>query len=173
MTGGARSRPPSFLARYLRETYRHRHAQPQLDLFLFDVVPGLGGRALAMACLTFVAWSLCPNRRPCHLEVWPVPQRAGWHARPRGPCRSGHVLAHLLSGQRSNDGPVPTEFAFEWPAGVAAQGNMNECTPIEEYDPTSCWTSSSLRKTCTGTKPSTSAGLKRRRHQGVRVLHGL
>ncbi|MEC7950693.1 MAG: hypothetical protein VX190_04985, partial [Bacteroidota bacterium] len=43
---------------------------------------------------------------------------------------------HIYSQDNNpDDGPVPTEFGFEWPAGVEAQGEVQECTPIEEYDP--------------------------------------
>ena len=43
---------------------------------------------------------------------------------------------HIYSQDNNpDDGPVPTEFGFEWPAGVKAQGEVQECTPIEEYDP--------------------------------------
>ncbi|MGB0247657.1 MAG: hypothetical protein ACPGAB_03960, partial [Flavobacteriales bacterium] len=41
---------------------------------------------------------------------------------------------HIYSQDNNpDDGPVPTEFGFEWPAGVKAQGEVQECTPIEEY----------------------------------------
>ena len=43
---------------------------------------------------------------------------------------------HIYSQDNDpNNGPVPTYFEFEWPAGVTPQGPVNECTPLEEYDP--------------------------------------
>jgi thiol:disulfide interchange protein DsbD len=43
---------------------------------------------------------------------------------------------HIYSqGNDPNDGPVPTEFGFDWPEGAKAKGGVAECTPIEEYDP--------------------------------------
>ena len=43
---------------------------------------------------------------------------------------------HIYSQDNNpDDGPVPTEFGFEWPTGLIPQGSVQECTPIEEYDP--------------------------------------
>mgnify|MGYP005706156283 CR=1 FL=1 len=43
---------------------------------------------------------------------------------------------HIYSQDNNpDDGPVPTEFGFEWPTGLVPQGSVQECTPIEEYDP--------------------------------------
>ena len=43
---------------------------------------------------------------------------------------------HIYSQDNDpNDGPVPTEFGFDWPEGAKAKGGVAECTPIEEYDP--------------------------------------
>ena len=43
---------------------------------------------------------------------------------------------HIYSQDNDpNNGPVPTYFEFEWPAGVTPQGSVDECTPLEEYDP--------------------------------------
>jgi thiol:disulfide interchange protein len=43
---------------------------------------------------------------------------------------------HIYSQDNDpNNGPVPTYFEFEWPAGVKPQGPVSECTPLEEYDP--------------------------------------
>ena len=43
---------------------------------------------------------------------------------------------HIYS--QDNDpynGPVPTSFEFDLPAGIKAVGKVEECTPMEEYDP--------------------------------------
>jgi len=43
---------------------------------------------------------------------------------------------HIYSQDNNpDDGPVPTEFSFEWPTGLIPKGSVQECTPIEEYDP--------------------------------------
>ncbi len=43
---------------------------------------------------------------------------------------------HIYSQDNNpDDGPVPTEFGFEWPTGLIPQGSVQECTPIEEHDP--------------------------------------
>jgi len=43
---------------------------------------------------------------------------------------------HIYSQDNDpNNGPVPTMFEFEWPQGIAPQGAVQECTPLEEYDP--------------------------------------
>jgi thiol:disulfide interchange protein DsbD len=43
---------------------------------------------------------------------------------------------HIYSQNNDpNDGPVPTEFGFDWPEGAKAVGRVAECTPNEEYDP--------------------------------------
>lgn len=43
---------------------------------------------------------------------------------------------HIYSQDNDpNEGPVPTMFEWDLPAGVAAVGDVEECTPIEEYDP--------------------------------------
>jgi len=43
---------------------------------------------------------------------------------------------HIYSQDNDpNDGPVPTEFGFDWPEGAKAKGGVAECTPMEEYDP--------------------------------------
>ena len=43
---------------------------------------------------------------------------------------------HIYSQDNDpNDGPVPTEFGFDWPEGAKAMGGVAECTPKEEYDP--------------------------------------
>ena len=43
---------------------------------------------------------------------------------------------HIYSQDNDpNNGPVPTYFEFEWPEGVTPQGVVNECKPLEEYDP--------------------------------------
>ena len=43
---------------------------------------------------------------------------------------------HIYSQDNDPDnGPVPTYFEFEWPQGVTPQGAVEECTPLEEYDP--------------------------------------
>lgn len=43
---------------------------------------------------------------------------------------------HIYSQDNDpNEGPVPTMFELELPSGVQAMGNVEECTPIEEYDP--------------------------------------
>ena len=97
---------------------------------------GSVSRALAMACLTFV-----PLVASAQIED-PVTWKFGLYPSEQEGMHDLVVHAevdtcwHIYSQDNDpNDGPVPTEFAFEWPAGVTAQGNMNECTPIEEYDP--------------------------------------
>ena len=97
---------------------------------------GSVSRALAMACLTFVALGASAQIED------PVTWKFGLYPSEQDGMHDLVVHAevdtcwHIYSQDNDpNDGPVPTEFAFEWPAGVAAQGNMNECTPIEEYDP--------------------------------------
>ena len=89
-----------------------------------------------MACLTFVALGASAQIED------PVTWKFGLYPSEQEGMHDLVVHAevdtcwHIYSQDNDpNDGPVPTEFAFEWPAGVAAQGNMNECTPIEEYDP--------------------------------------
>ena len=43
---------------------------------------------------------------------------------------------HIYSQDNDpNNGPVPTMFEFEWPQGIAPQGAVQECKPLEEYDP--------------------------------------
>ena len=43
---------------------------------------------------------------------------------------------HIYSQDNDpNEGPVPTMFELDLPSGVQALGNVEECTPIEEYDP--------------------------------------
>ena len=43
---------------------------------------------------------------------------------------------HIYSQDNDpNNGPVPTMFEFEWPQGIAPRGAVQECTPLEEYDP--------------------------------------
>ncbi|HCC64746.1 MAG TPA: hypothetical protein DEP62_05980, partial [Flavobacteriales bacterium] len=43
---------------------------------------------------------------------------------------------HIYSQDNDpNEGPVRTMFEWDLPAGVAAVGDVEECTPIEEYDP--------------------------------------
>mgnify|MGYP002830272542 CR=1 FL=1 len=43
---------------------------------------------------------------------------------------------HIYSQDNDpNNGPVPTMFEFEWPQGIAPQRAVQECTPLEEYDP--------------------------------------
>lgn len=104
----------------------------------FSLMSSLGSvsRALAMACLTFVALGASAQIED------PVTWKFGLYPSEQEGMHDLVVHAevdtcwHIYSQDNDpNDGPVPTEFAFEWPAGVAAQGNMNECTPIEEYDP--------------------------------------
>ena len=97
---------------------------------------GSVSRALAMACLTFVALGASAQIED------PVSWKFGLYPSEQDGMHDLVVHAevdtcwHIYSQDNDpNDGPVPTEFAFEWPAGVTAQGNMNECTPIEEYDP--------------------------------------
>ena len=97
---------------------------------------GSVSRALAMACLTFVALGASAQIED------PVTWKFGLYPSEQDGMHDLVVHAevdtcwHIYSQDNDpNDGPVPTEFAFEWPAGVTAQGNMNECTPIEEYDP--------------------------------------
>ena len=97
---------------------------------------GSVSRALAMACLTFVALGASAQIED------PVTWNFGLYPSEQDGMHDLVVHAevdtcwHIYSQDNDpNDGPVPTEFAFEWPAGVTAQGNMNECTPIEEYDP--------------------------------------
>ena len=97
---------------------------------------GSVSRALAMACLTFVALGASAQIED------PVTWKFGLYPSEQEGMHDLVVHAevdtcwHIYSQDNDpNDGPVPTEFAFEWPAGVTAQGNMNECTPIEEYDP--------------------------------------
>ena len=97
---------------------------------------GSVSRALAMACLTFVALGASAQIED------PVTWKFGLYPSEQDGMHDLVVHAevdtcwHIYSQDNDpNDGPVPTEFAFEWPAGVTAQGNMTECTPIEEYDP--------------------------------------
>ena len=97
---------------------------------------GSVSRALAMACLTFVALGASAQIED------PVTWKFGLYPSEQEGMHDLVVHAevdtcwHIYSQDNDpNDGPVPTEFAFEWPAGVTAQGNMTECTPIEEYDP--------------------------------------
>ena len=97
---------------------------------------GSVSRALAMAFLTFVALGASAQIED------PVTWKFGLYPSEQDGMHDLVVHAevdtcwHIYSQDNDpNDGPVPTEFAFEWPAGVTAQGNMNECTPIEEYDP--------------------------------------
>ena len=43
---------------------------------------------------------------------------------------------HIYSQDNDpNEGPVPTMFELDLPSGVQGMGNVEECTPIEEYDP--------------------------------------
>ena len=97
---------------------------------------GSVSRALAMACLTFVALGASAQIED------PVTWKFGLYPSEQDGMHDLVVHAevdtcwHIYSQDNDpNDGPVPTEFAFEWPAGVTAQSNMTECTPIEEYDP--------------------------------------
>ena len=97
---------------------------------------GSVSRTLAMACLTFVALGASAQIED------PVTWEFGLYPSEQDGMHDLVVHAevdtcwHIYSQDNDpNDGPVPTEFAFEWPAGVTAQGNMTECTPIEEYDP--------------------------------------
>ena len=97
---------------------------------------GSVSRALAMACLTFVALGASAQIED------PVTWKFGLYPSEQEGMHDLVVHAevdtcwHIYSQDNDpNDGPVPTEFAFEWPAGVTAEGNMTECTPIEEYDP--------------------------------------
>ena len=97
---------------------------------------GSVSRALAMACLTFVALGASAQIED------PVTWKFGLYPSEQEGMHDLVVHAevdtcwHIYSQDNDpNDGPVPTEFAFEWPAGVTAQSNMTECTPIEEYDP--------------------------------------
>ena len=43
-----------------------------------------------------------------------------------------HVYSQIIEGF---DGPIPTAFTVEWPAGVEAIGEMEECAPIVKFDP--------------------------------------
>ena len=97
---------------------------------------GSVSRALAMACLTVVALGASAQIED------PVTWKFGLYPSEQDGMHDLVVHAevdtcwHIYSQDNDpNDGPVPTEFAFEWPAGVTAQSNMTECTPIEEYDP--------------------------------------
>ena len=58
--------------------------------------------------------------------------------------------------------------------GVKAQGTCNECTPIEEYDPNFMLDLKFFEENVYWHQTVDLARrLKRRRHQGVRVLHGV
>ena len=125
----------SSCARYLSEptdTDMHNCTSivSMLKSGLWNAIQGLATAILLLHSFTAVA----QIEDPVTWDFGLYPSEQG-SSRPRHPRQGGYVLAHLQPRQQPRRRSRADRVWLRMACGGGAQGEVQECTPIEEYDP--------------------------------------